>query len=288
MNCICCLSKQIIKNPIGRSNYFICQVCGFIFQNGEISRGDQKNIVDHYQDNDPHNAVAISKRGFFEMAIIYLSNKISQSNRSILDIGCGYGYFLETARKKDWETRGVEITAKAANAAQKEFGKEKIFCGQLKHANYPDYSFNVITLWDVLFVVKNPADELMECHRILKPGGIIGIRVRNALFQRFACYAFRPFKKIASKFGFKDPSVFHPYSFSSRSIDSLLTRLGFTNIQIINSSLTTGDPYEHAELKSIVRIFKHCISFFSKLIYFLSDSKWIVGPSLLIWAEKAK
>lgn len=106
MNCICCLSKQIVNTPIGRSNYFICQVCGFIFQKGELSDGFQKYIVDHYQDNDPHNAVAISKRGFFEMAIIYLSNKIPQSNRSILDIGCGYGHFLEIAWKKGWETRG--------------------------------------------------------------------------------------------------------------------------------------------------------------------------------------
>ena len=286
MRCICCLSTKILQEPVGLSNYFYCQTCGFIFQESIIADSKQKSIVDHYQNDDPHFAVANSKQRFFEITINSLSTKVLAKRRSILDIGCGHGYFLELAQKKGWETSGVEITDQVAVAAQKKIGKERIFLGQLKQAKYPNNSFNAVTLWDVLLMVKNPAEELEECYRILKPGGIIGIRVRNVLFQIFLYYTYKPLKNISQKIGFKCPFVFHTYCFSSSSIDSLLTRLGFTNIQIINSPLTTGDPYEHAEFKSIIWIFKHSISFFSNLIYTLSCKKWVIGPSLIVWANK--
>ena len=288
MNCICCLSNKITQEPAGLSKYFFCQTCGFLFQKGKITDYKQKSIVDHFQNSDPHHTVANSKKDLFDLFINYLSTKIVKKNRRILDIGCGYGYFLNQAKKKGWETSGVEIAAKVASAAQKKIGKNKIFFGQLKQAKYFSESFDAVTLWDVLFVVENPADELKECYRILKPGGIIGLRVRNVLFQKFAYVAYKPFRKIGAKFKLKNPSVFHLCCFSSSSIESLLIRLGFTNIQILNSPLTTGDPYDHAKLKSIVRIFKHGIFFFSKLIYTLSCKKWVIGPSLLVWAEKVE
>lgn len=287
MNCICCLSKKLSKKPLGLTNHFLCRSCGFIFQINHNIDVDPKRIVDHYQKIDPHFAVARSKQAFFESAIGRLSNKIRKNGRSILDIGCGYGYFLELAQKAGWKAEGVEITKQVAAMAKRKIGEKCIFTGKLKQAKYPKKSFHAITLWDVLVMVENPVEEVKECYRLLKPGGIIGIRVRNVLFQRFAYYAYKPFKKIGEIFGFKYPSVFHPYCYSSRSIELLLRRLGFTKIQIINSPLTTGDPYKHAESTNIINMAKLCIRFLSKLIYGLSFKKWIVGPSILVWAEKA-
>jgi len=88
-------------------------------------------------------------------------------------------------------------------------------------------------------MMENPYKELKECHRILKKDGIIGIRVRNVVFQKIAYYIQKPFKKIYPKLGIKHPTVFHPFCFTPRSIEQLLKRLGYTEIQIMNSSLTS-------------------------------------------------
>jgi predicted SAM-dependent methyltransferase len=88
-------------------------------------------------------------------------------------------------------------------------------------------------------MMEKPHNELKECYRILKKSGIIGIRVRNVLFQKIAFYVQRPFKTIFHKLGIKHTTVFHPFCFTPRSIEQLLKKQGFTEIQILNSPLAS-------------------------------------------------
>ena len=286
MHCICCLSTNLKPQPLEFEDFFSCPNCGLLFQSRNKPAAIQSSIVEHYQDDDPHSQVADSKLPFFNHAMDYLSTAVDQNNRTILDIGCGPGYFLELAKQRGWKVYGAELVNTLANQAKQRLATENIYPAKLKAANFPDDFFGAITLWDVLFIVENPSLELEECYRILRHGGTVGIRVRNVLFQKFAYYAFLPFKAICRKFGIKYPSVFHPYCFNSKSICSLLSRLGYTNIQIINSPLTTGDPYSHASLKGLLKNTKRLINFISKAVFKLSRKKWIIGPSLLIWAQK--
>ena len=288
MHCICCLSNDLKHQPLGFEDFFSCPNCGLLFQSQNKPTSIQSSIVEHYQDDDPHSRVADSKFPFFKHAIDYLSTEVDQNNRTILDIGCGPGYFLELANKRGWEVYGAELADTIANQAKQRLATENIFQGKLQEANYPADFFSAITLWDVLLMVDDPARELKECYRILRNGGTIGIRVRNVLFQKFAYYAYLPFKAVCQKLGIKYPSVFHPYCFNAKSIYTLLSRLGYTNIQITNSPLTIGDPYSHASLRGLLKNIKCLINLVSMAVFKLSRRKWIIGPSLLIWAEKPK
>lgn len=102
----------------------------------------------------------------------------------LLDAGCGTGEFLELARARGWRASGVELHQAAAKAAASK-GLD-VRTGRLSQAGFPKESFDVITLWDVLDCAENPALELKEAFRILKPGGMIWTRVRNAPFH-LAC-----------------------------------------------------------------------------------------------------
>jgi len=253
-----------------------------------VKKGDkrQEGIISHYQNVDPHKEVADSKRTFFDTSLDYLTSRFKKEGRMILDVGCGYGYFLDLAKKRAWHTRGVEIVGVPAKGAKEKVGGENIFDGSLSEAHYPSESFDAVTLWDILFIVENPYDELRECYRVLKDGGIIGIRVRNIFFQKIAYWIYRPFGRIAWKLGIKAPYVFHLYCYSTKSMQLLLQRIGFTSIQISNSPLTRGDPYSHSTIKSLTRAAKVFVDALSMIIYGISGGKWIIGPSLLIWAEK--
>jgi SAM-dependent methyltransferase len=286
MHCICCLSNDLKHQPLGFDDFVSCPNCGHLFQSGNKPVAIQSSIVEHYRDDDPHARVADSKLPFFKYVMDYLTTAVDQKNRTILDIGCGPGYFLELANKSGWEIYGAELVYTLANQAKQRLATENIFQGKLKEANYPAKFFGAITLWDVLFMVDNPSRELQECLRILRNGGIVGIRVRNVLFQKIAYYAYLPFKAVCRKLGIKYLSVFHPYCFNAKSLDTLLSRLGYTNIQITNSPLTIGDPYSHLSLRGLLKNIKRLINLISMAVFKLSGEKWIIGLSLLIWAEK--
>jgi ubiquinone/menaquinone biosynthesis C-methylase UbiE len=286
MKCICCNSRIIESSLPFLSGFCLCRNCGLIFQSEADIMARAKNIVLHYHDKDPHEAVAVSKKAFFEYTLNYLGLKITLRDKKILDIGCGYGYFLKMALKKGWKPSGVEITENAVAAARLEFGSQNIFQGVLNEANLEDNHFDAITLWDVLVMVNNPYEELKECHRVLKKGGIIGIRVRNVAFQKFVHQLLLPFREIYRKLGVKNPTVFHPFCFSPRAIEHLAQKSGFTNIRIENSPLSSGDPYAYGISRMPIELAKIFIYLISKFMFKISSGRRIIGPSLLIWAEK--
>ena len=288
MKCICCLSNRIIPSPLGLDGYYGCLRCGLFFRARDKGADNRENLISHYQNVDPHEKVADLKQPFFNSALAYLSLRCNKKKKSILDVGCGYGYFLELAKREGWHTSGVEILHAAVKDSKERVGTNNIFNGSLEEAHYPDNSFDAITLWDVLFMIEEPFEELMESYRILKGKGIIGIRVRNVFFEKIAYRIYYSLKKINPQLSLKNPSVFHQYCFSSKSIYQLLLRVGFTNIKVTNSPLTEGDPYSYTYNKGLVKAAKGTINLFSRLGFWISGGRWVLGPSLLVWAEKPR
>ncbi len=285
MRCICCLSDNILLRLFDRQKYFCCSTCGFVFKSKEEIQYNRNLIEKHYQGSDPHERVAESKQSFFNYALSYLSEHVAQ-DKNILDVGCGYGYFLKMAADRAWNVKGVEITGDAAKRSKELLGEQHIFHGSISEANFPDNFFGAVTLWDILAYVDDPFEDLKECYRIMKRAGTVGIRVRNVFFQKTMYQVYSPLKTLASRFKIKKPYVFNHYCFSADSIYRLLRRAGFAKIRIANSPLTEGDPYGHTNLMGAIHLAKRFISLFSESILKLSSGKRIVGPSLLIWAEK--
>ena len=288
MICCCCQSVDFETRYYAHKKMFLCVFCGLLLQTPKVGHDDTRKLIQHYQNDDPYYQVARSKMRFFHSVLDYLSSRVKESDRTLLEIGCGFGYFLRAAAKKGWRTFGVDILPEAAMRTNDERRNISVSRRKLKETDYPANSFNAVALWDVLFIVDNPYDDLKECYRIMKPGGIIGIRVRNILFQRLAHRVLSPFESILTRFGMKPPYVFHPYGFSPTAIRKLLLRLNFVNIDVSNSILTSGDPYRYTGSKTAASIIKHMIYWLSETIYIFSGKKLIMGPSLLVWAEKPK
>jgi len=286
MRCICCLSDKIINRPLGLVEKRCCLDCGLIFNIKGEGEHVRKSDIRHFENIDPHLEVARSKKRFYNRVLNDLSLKVRGEMKSILDVGCGFGYFLELASQKGWQASGIEIVNRAVRDAKAKVGNQNIFHGTLKEAKYPNEFFDAITLWDVLFHVQDPYEELRECHRVLKRKGVIGIRVRNVLFEKMIYRAYSVIKKMVPNLRLKKPYVFHRYCFSANSMFQLLQRVGFTKIEITNSPLTKGNPYGYTDVRMLVEATKGFFDLTSRVAFFLSGGKWIFGPSLLVWAEK--
>jgi 2-polyprenyl-3-methyl-5-hydroxy-6-metoxy-1,4-benzoquinol methylase len=286
MICSCCYSNEINLNPLGLQKYAACSKCGFLFAIFPNQINSPEKILNHYRKEDPAKRVAFSKKPFFEATLKHLSSKIVKNDKIILDVGCGGGDFIEYACKKGWSSYGIEIVEELIEYARMKNGKETIFEGKLKNQYFSDNMFDAITLWDVIAIVDDFHDELSECFRILRSGGTIGIRTRNVIFQKTIYQFYRCFKKFCLRIGLKEPYVFNKYCFSSKSLKILLSRIGFQNIIITNSPLTSGDPYNHMPFHYPVKIAKIGADIISKVASLVSRGRWVTAPSLLIWAEK--
>ena len=150
----------------------------------------------------------------------------------LLDIGCGNGDFLVTARKAGWEVSGVEPDPKAAIAAGKQ-GVD-VTLGTVDLLANQSNCFDAITLSHVIEHVHEPKKLLEAVQRLLKPGGVVSIDTPNIQSHGATLY-----KK--SWRGIEAPR--HLVLFNSTSLSELLNEMGFSNVNLKRRSNVKKDMY---------------------------------------------
>ena len=134
----------------------------------------------------------------------------------LLDVGAATGTFLETARTRDWEVEGIEISAYAAEQCQQK--GLQVITGTLETAKLHPHTFDVITLWDVFEHVADQEDTLRHILKLLRPGGILALNMPDA----GSLYA----RTLGSWWPLIVPPE-HLFLFNKRNADALLNRFGF-------------------------------------------------------------
>jgi SAM-dependent methyltransferase len=98
--------------------------------------------------------------------------KIDPRGKRVLDVGCASGAFLVAAREIGFEAHGIEPSHWMADFGRREYGLH-IRGGYLEPGTFPDQSFDVATLWDVIEHLPNPNETLTTIRRLLKPDGVL-------------------------------------------------------------------------------------------------------------------
>jgi len=101
-----------------------------------------------------------------------LLHQFALPGSTVLDYGCGVGYFLQTVKAEGFTPYGVEFDADAATAAAAKVG-----CPVLTVADFDRncgfQTFDVIHLGDVLEHLPDPAATLRGLLKRLKPDGVL-------------------------------------------------------------------------------------------------------------------
>jgi SAM-dependent methyltransferase len=177
-------ADYLMERPAIEATFVRCTHCGLIFQN---PRPTPAEIGSHYPpDYDSFQEDARPASGWRSRLAWYGIEKrcravLAHRERGrLLDVGCATGRFiLGMQQYPGWELYGVELNSRAAEIARQATSAD-IFTGTLDEAEFPDGSFDVVTLWDVLEHLHDPKAALLEANRVLKPGGIVALRVPNA------------------------------------------------------------------------------------------------------------
>ena len=106
-----------------------------------------------------------------------LINSFNSEQKHLLDVGCGTGDFLLTAKNNNWCVTGIEPNAAARSIANKK--TENMVFDTERLINLKSNSFDVITLWHVLEHLPNLDEYISILKKLLKKEGKIIIAVPN-------------------------------------------------------------------------------------------------------------
>ncbi len=179
--------KIVIDHSVSQESFVItkCLGCQFQFTN---PRPSDKEIGKYYQSEDyishtnkgnsPVNMVYKLARMFAVKSKCGLINTISKDKKgTLLDFGCGTGFFLNTMKKNGWKVVGVEPNPEARKIALEDT-KESIASG-INSEEIKNKKFNIITLWHVLEHIHDLNDTITSLKSLLKEKGKIIIAVPN-------------------------------------------------------------------------------------------------------------
>lgn len=242
--CPLCGGTQFLPQQAG-PDYFLhspgffqfvcCSVCRFIFQN---PRPPLEAIGQYYPQQYGSYASAQqglkTRRGLLGAVIRRGQAKRSrlldahvqprnEGPRRLLDVGCASGLFLESMQAlPGWQVEGVELNETTARATGARLDVP-VFAGPLEHADFAADLFDAITMWDVLEHLHNPFASLRELRRILRPGGVLFVRVPDG-----ASYV----AKLCGKYwsGYDLPR--HMSVFTPRTLACMLSAAGFRRMLV--------------------------------------------------------
>lgn len=147
-----------------------CASCGLQYVNPRL-RSDL--ILEGYSEGSDEVFVSQAKgrEKTFDKALNLIEN-FAPGRGHLLDIGTAAGSFLHVAAERGWKVSGCEPNKWLCEWGQKNYGLD-IRPGTHFDQRYPNQAFDVVTVWDVLEHVDDPKAFLLECQRILKPGGLL-------------------------------------------------------------------------------------------------------------------
>jgi SAM-dependent methyltransferase len=134
----------------------------------------------------------------------------------LLDVGAAYGHCLAVARARGWRAEGIEIAADVARAGS-ELAGVPIHAGDFLELDV-EPGFDLVTFFDVLEHMRDPAACLARARELLAPGGFVAVETGD--------HASPWARLMGARWHFLDPPQHLTY-FSAASLAALLRRCGF-------------------------------------------------------------
>jgi 2-polyprenyl-3-methyl-5-hydroxy-6-metoxy-1,4-benzoquinol methylase len=154
-----------------------CGQCQAIYMNGysELFDEDLYAYYMNYHDLKKDNVYdPLTHKRYLSLLDFFSAHGCG---RSILDVGCGKGDFVDAALNAGWDVAGIELSQSAVDIAQRfclPVIKMDFFSEQIKNS-----SRDIVTMFEVIEHVPNPGEFLSRAEEIVKPGGLVYLTTPN-------------------------------------------------------------------------------------------------------------
>ena len=234
-----------------RPNFRIyeCPVCRL--QKKETTDNDDSKYYneDYYAGKSEYSYIDERKQNSFHAHVwkARLKNisKFIPPPADFLDAGCSFGGFALQAKEMGYRANGLDVSEYAAEHAQKN--GLKTIQGKIKSGIFPDDSFDIVTMIEVMEHVSNPDETLSALSKMIRPGGLLVIQTAN--------FAGMQAKREKEKYHYYLPG--HLYYYSRKNLTELLKKHKFSRVKF----------YPGVDFSLIAKLLKSRGNFHSLLDY---------------------
>ncbi|MFT5858101.1 MAG: 2-polyprenyl-3-methyl-5-hydroxy-6-metoxy-1,4-benzoquinol methylase [Flavobacteriaceae bacterium] len=222
--CPLCSSKKISNlAKFNGAKLASCISCSFIFS----ERIPSEVELDAFYDKEYEVTSFLSKITIARYnALLDKFEKHRKTNR-ILDVGCGYGFFLEIAKKRGWKVYGSDYAEKCIDICTKK-GID-MYRGSMNDEAFIPEMFDVITSFEVIEHIYKLNQELQNLNRLLRPGGIMYVTTPN--FNAILRY------RLGEKYDVINYPE-HLLYFTRKTLQSAMEKNGFKKLSIRTTGMS--------------------------------------------------
>lgn len=285
--CFICSSKEFyyIKRE-NKLRLVRCRNCGLVQVKDVPQERELKKFYTKFHKEKDEKLWQRFNRGIFELAKRRIIREKGKGD--LLDIGCGYGFFLRLMKEAGFNVTGIEIARGPASYVARNLNI-KVINADFNKVNFKK-KFDVITLWWVLEHLPYPEKTLSKVKKTLKKNGILILRVPNVNFILFV-YRFRflgPYlnfmiNPVAGKKDFFEilGAPYHLFGYNPKNLTKLLRNLGFSKVKVfldgeIKTGIFTRDLLERL------------LYYFSRILMIVTSNRLIFYHDFMIKASVNK
>jgi SAM-dependent methyltransferase len=226
VRCNLCASDD--ARPFARHDGYAiarCRACGLVYVNPRPALERLASLYAAYHARDGRDEASwdrLMQRVFQEAADLLCVAAREPGRPRVLDVGCGFGGFVDLMRERGWDAEGVDPSPPVVEAARRRGRAVRL--GTLENLAADRGSYAAVTMFYVLEHLPDPMGALRKVSDLLVPGGTLLVRVPHTT----------PVVRLLAPFGLGgglyDPP-FHLYDFSPGVLREMLRRAGFTDIR---------------------------------------------------------
>ena len=244
IGCVCGMTRHAPRLWNASEDHLLCDGCGLFLRrtlpsDDEIAARYRRNYWVEFSQEQ----VSTARDNVYRHAMTRIHARRGAPG-TLVDVGCGAGRLLMYAQIRGWRAVGFELCEQAA-----EHGRAS---GATIHRQnwlpcpLESESADAVTFVNVLDHLPRPFDALAEAWRVLRPGGVLYVRVPNGPLHA-------QLSKLAFVLQIPDFAIVHLYGFGKRAFECHLPRLGFTDVDVRTSPPTQADAYEYPGLTGYLR-----------------------------------
>jgi 2-polyprenyl-3-methyl-5-hydroxy-6-metoxy-1,4-benzoquinol methylase len=277
VNIPCCICSSCESSLLFEINYDIlkgmfsirkCKSCGLLFNSPRLINEELFKLYgkDYYffwrNESDEFRRIT----NIYLRTIALLNSEVKQ--KKVLEIGSAKGYLLALLKYLNWDIQGIEISAEAAQYAQKKLdiptfnGTIEEYVKEDHEAKYP-----LVLAIDLIEHVPDPRSFIESVNMIIEDNGLLIIDTPNGGSKNIDILG-------SEWIGF---NPFHIYLFSAENLQLLLKKMGYSIEKVFSygnqvENTTKGRPtYIKRALKGTLKFILLKLGLFgiSKRIYFM-------------------
>lgn len=261
--------------------FFYCPRCELVFR--DFGQNPSDHFMDYFEneyfDHFADDQTTGHRDRIFQRTLDEIEKRVPVGR--LLDVGCGCGALLRMAMERGWQIRGVDPSRGSIDYAKQLVGNA-VSEGTLKDVHDGEL-YDAIVMIVVLDLTSEPWLETQRAFSLLKPGGLLYLRVINGNIQQILWRLLRgpqAWRFIQRLF------VFHQYSFRKNFLRRLLHQQGYANIHFRNAMIADHLKPFAGMGDNMNGLIRSILSAFFSGMYCLLGESAVFSPSMIVTAEK--